>query len=81
MYPQLPPVEVPKPDVLFLQVSSVTRVDVLTPAARLWIADHAQIEPWQWLTPTCCAVDVRYAASLQQAMLAAGLRLSLESLS
>jgi hypothetical protein len=54
---------------------SVVGITPMTPAAREWIDEHCQTDPWQWLGLTL-NVDCRYAADILQGMADDGLILA-----
>lgn len=51
---------------------SVVGLTPITPAAREWIAENCQAEPWQWLGETL-NIDTRYAGAVLEGMQADGL--------
>lgn len=43
-----------------------------TEAAKLWVAEHVQLDDWQWMGGGFC-VEHRYAQPLAESMVADGL--------
>jgi len=64
-----------EPDVITDRFGSIVGITPMTPAAREWIDENCQIEPWQWLGLTL-NVDCRYAAGILQGMADDGLILA-----
>jgi hypothetical protein len=59
-------------DVIVENSSSIVSLTPITPAAREWIKENCQTEPWQWLGPTL-NIDTRYAGNILEGMQADGL--------
>lgn len=51
---------------------SIVGLTPITPAAREWIEEHCQTEPWQWMGETL-NVDTRMAGNILEGMQADGL--------
>lgn len=54
-------------DVRVTHHGSVTLVKPLTPAAHVWVDEHAQLESWQWLGASF-AIEPRYVENLVSGM-------------
>lgn len=61
-----------EPDVITDNFGSIVGITPMTPAAREWIDENCQTEPWQWLGATL-NVDTRYAGPILEGMAEAGL--------
>ena len=59
-------------DVQLDNSGSIVGLTPITPAAREWIKEHCQTEPWQWMGETL-NVEARYAGSIVEGMQADGL--------
>ena len=68
----------PTPDFDVTFHGSVVSFALLTPAARTWINDNVQLEPWQWLGDATFVVDHRFAQPLIDGIRGAGLQFSEE---
>ena len=68
----------PAPDFDVTFHGSVVSFAPLTPAARTWVDDNVQLEPWQWLSNVTFVVDRRFAQPLIEGILSAGLEFSEE---
>jgi len=55
-------------DVEILDLGTVVLVQVNTDTAALFVAEHVELEDWQWLGARSFAVDFRYAADLVAGM-------------
>lgn len=60
------------PDVLVRSEGTVFVFCALTPAAKLWVDENVQSEPWQWFG-NALVVEQRFAWGLGQGMKDAGL--------
>jgi hypothetical protein len=60
------------PDVLIANEGTVFVFCQLTPAAKQWVEENVQSEPYQWLGASL-VVETRYAWGLAQGMKDAGL--------
>lgn len=60
-------------DIAVTNEGTVVSLDLLTPAAREWIEEHAVTEGWQWLGGTRLVVDPRSALPLLRGAHDAGL--------
>jgi hypothetical protein len=64
-----------EPDVITDRFGSIVGITPMTAAAREWIDNNCQAEPWQWLGLTL-NVDLRYATAILQGMANDGLILA-----
>jgi len=62
----------PEPDVITDNFGSIVGITPMTPAARDWLDENCQTEPWQWLGATL-NVDTRLAGPILKGMSEAGL--------
>jgi hypothetical protein len=62
------------PDVVIENFGSIIGITPMSPAAREWIDENCQTEPWQWLGGML-GVDTRLAGDVLQGMSEAGLTL------
>lgn len=60
------------PDVITDNFGSIVGITPMTPAAREWLDENCQTEPWQWLGATL-NVDCRMAGPILEGMAEAGL--------
>ena len=60
------------PDVRVSAHENVFVFEPVTPRAAEWVAEHVQVESWQWVGGGF-AVDQHYARDLAEAMAEAGL--------
>ena len=59
-------------DVIVDRYGSIVGLSPMTAAAREWIGEHCQTEPWQWLAGTL-NVEAGYAGDIVAGMQADGL--------
>ncbi len=62
------------PDIRIEHHGSIIVFQPLTDAARDWIDEHVQTEPYQWMGTGLC-VETRYAGDLASGMQDAGLQI------
>jgi hypothetical protein len=61
-----------EPDVITDNFGSIVGITPMTQAARDWLDENCQTEPWQWLGATL-NVDTRLAGDILEGMSEAGL--------
>lgn len=59
-------------DFTAVQEGSILRITPLSQAAKDWLNEEVEAEPWMWLGPTLC-VDWRCGGDILHGMEAAGL--------
>jgi len=67
--------DVTEPDVIVDDYGSIVGITPMTPAARKWIDENCQAEPWQWLGLTL-HVDYRLADAVLAGMSEDGLTIN-----
>jgi hypothetical protein len=62
-------------DVVVRNHGTVVLFELRSPAAREWVDENVQTEPWQWLGRSL-GVDHRFAGQLTDGMIDAGLEVA-----
>lgn len=60
------------PDFRLTYHGTIATLDVLTAAARQWLAENIDIEPWQWLGKRRIGIDPSIAQEVREALTEAG---------
>jgi hypothetical protein len=66
------PIPKSRPDFCITYHGTVATLDVLSGAAREWVEENVQTEPWQWLGRSRVGIDPGYAEELRAALAEAG---------
>ena len=62
----------PRPDFRVTYHGTVATLDLLTAAARQWLSENLELEPWQWLGKRRIGLDPSIAEEVREALTEAG---------
>ena len=60
-------------DVLVEDQGTIVALRLVTEAARAWVDEHTQSEPWQWLGAQTFCIEPRCAPAIIEGLIADGL--------